>query len=128
MVLLHPMENPFVINMALALVALHPAVVAAAAEDVAEMKDLQEFRCWFATLHQILRPKICKEPSVILVMSAMCTFHETFIPNNPRDLPLLNMLLPKWQGKLEMKWIGLLSREENWKSSLPKSVERRLLK
>ena len=53
--------------------------------------------------HPTLIPKTSKLPLAASVKYEMCTFPVIFTVNNPRDLRLLSMPLPKWQGRREKR-------------------------
>ena len=81
-------------------------------EDAVATRVLLESLYWSETSHLISQLKICNEPLVTLETFVMCIFREIIIPNNPKDLRLLNMLHQRWQERHGMKWIDFVSKIE----------------
>jgi hypothetical protein len=108
--------------------AIHPVVETEEVEDVAEGKGFLESPFWCEMLGHTSLPKISKWLLDVSVMFAMYTSHETIIRSSQRDLPLSNMQILKWQGKLAMRWIGFASRAVNWRLCLLKNVARPQMK
>lgn len=125
-----PMVNPMVMAQVRTVLQEedpHAAVVEEAkSADAAGRKGLLESPSWSETYLPMPPLLICKEPLERLEKFEMSIFQETTTHSSPRDLPLLNMLILKRQGKHAMRWIDFESRGGNSKLSLLKSDARLL--